>query len=59
MDKEELKENIDKSTPEGEELETLETENDIPVCLKEYQLIFFKFQYLSLHRFFISFQSKC
>ena len=28
MDKEELKENIDKSTPEGEELETLETEND-------------------------------
>ena len=28
MDKEELKENIDKSTPEGEELDTLETEND-------------------------------
>ena len=28
MDKEELKENIDKSTPEGEELDTLEKEND-------------------------------
>ncbi len=28
MDKEELKENIDKSTPEGEKLDTLETEND-------------------------------
>ena len=28
MDKEELNENIDKSTPEGEELDTLETEND-------------------------------
>ena len=28
MDKEELKENIDKSTPEGEELDILETEND-------------------------------
>ena len=28
MDKEELKKNIDKSTPEGEELDTLETEND-------------------------------
>ena len=28
MDKEELKENIDKSSPEGEELDTLETEND-------------------------------
>ena len=28
MDKEELKENIDKSTHEGEELDTLETEND-------------------------------
>ena len=28
MDKEELKENIDKSTPEGEELDTLKTEND-------------------------------
>ena len=28
MDKEELKENIDKSTPECEELDTLETEND-------------------------------
>ncbi len=28
MDKKELKENIDKSTPEGEELDTLETEND-------------------------------
>ena len=28
MDKEELKENIDKSTPEGEELDTLETEID-------------------------------
>ena len=27
-DKEELKKNIDKSTPEGEELDTLETEND-------------------------------
>ena len=28
MDKEELNKNIDKSTPEGEELDTLETEND-------------------------------
>ncbi len=28
MDKEELKKNIDKSTPEGEKLDTLETEND-------------------------------
>ena len=28
MDKEELKENIDKSSPEGEELDILETEND-------------------------------
>ncbi len=28
MDKEELKENIDKSTPEGEELDTPQTEND-------------------------------
>ena len=28
MDKEELKENIDKSTSEGEDLDTLETEND-------------------------------
>ena len=28
MAKEELKKNIDKSTPEGEELDTLETEND-------------------------------
>ncbi len=28
MDKEELKENIDKSTPEAEEVDTLQTEND-------------------------------
>ena len=28
MDKEELKENIDKSSPEAKELDTLETEND-------------------------------